>query len=156
MTACYLEALARRGRRGLFFAGWGDFANIALPPTALRVDNVPHDWLFPRVAAVIHHGGAGSTSAAVAAGVPSVAMPFQGDQFFWAHQLHALGCGPAPLPRQELTAASLAATIADLVANDAYRAASRALGAQLRKEDGPAAAAAWIEQTLSARQGRST
>ena len=152
LTALYLEALRRTGRRGLFFAGWGDFGNIALPPTALRVDNVPHDWLFPHMAAVIHHGGAGSTSAAVAAGVPSVAMPFQGDQFFWAHQLHALGCGPAPLPRQALTAETLAATIADLVANPAYRTATRALGAQLRAENGPATAAAWIEQTLHPRK----
>ena len=149
LTALYREALQRTGQRGLFFGGWGDFGNIALPPTALRVDNIPHDWLFPRVAAVIHHGGAGSTSAALAAGVPSVAMPFQGDQFFWAHQLHALGCGPAPLTRQALTVETLAATIADLVANDAYRANSRALGVQLLAEHGPAAAAAWIEQALS-------
>lgn len=149
LTALYLEALARTGRRGLFFAGWGDFGNIALPPTALRVENVPHDWLFPRVAAVVHHGGAGSTSAAVAAGIPSVAMPFQGDQFFWARRLHALGCGPAPLARQTLTGATLAAAIADLTSNRAYRTNSRALGAQLRAEHGPATAAAWIEQSLT-------
>ena len=148
LTALYLEALRHTGQRGLFFAGWGDFGSIPLPPTALRVENVPHDWLFPRTAAVIHHGGAGSTSAAVVAGVPSVAMPFQGDQFFWADRLHTLGCGPAPLARQALTAESLATTIADLVGNGAYRAASRGLGAQFGAEDGPATAAAWIEQAL--------
>jgi sterol 3beta-glucosyltransferase len=148
LSACYREALTRTGSRGIFFGGWGDFANIPLPPTMLRVASVPHDWLFARVAAVVHHGGAGSTSAAVAAGVPSVAMPFLGDQFFWARQLHALGCGPAPLVRQGLTTDHLTATISDLVANPLYRANARSLGTQLRAEHGAAAAAAWIESRL--------
>jgi sterol 3beta-glucosyltransferase len=146
LTALYVAALQRSGCRGIFFGGWGDFANIPLPPTMLRVESVPHDWLFQRVAAVVHHGGAGSTSAAVAAGVPSVAMPFLGDQFFWAGRLHALGCGPPPLVRQELTLESLTTALSDLVANPAYRARAAALGAQLRSEEGAATAAAWIER----------
>jgi sterol 3beta-glucosyltransferase len=150
LTTLYLAALQRTSRRGLFFAGWGDFANITLPATVLRVESVPHDWLFPRVAAVVHHGGAGSTSAAIAAGAPSVAMPFLGDQFFWAQQLHHLGCGPKPLVRQSLTADHLAATIADLVTNPTYRANARELGAKLIAECGPDTAAAWIEQRIAA------
>jgi UDP:flavonoid glycosyltransferase YjiC (YdhE family) len=148
LTAMYVEAFARIGSRGLFFGGWGDFANIPLPPTILRVDSIPHDWLFARVAAAVHHGGAGSTSAAVAAGIPAVAMPFLGDQFFWARQLHVLGCGPAPLVRGSLTADQLAAALADLVGNPTYRTRAQGLGAQLRAEGGAAAAAAWIEARL--------
>jgi sterol 3beta-glucosyltransferase len=149
LTALYVEALQRTNQRGLFFGGWGDFANIALPHTTLRVESIPHDWLFGRVAAVVHHGGAGSTSAAVAAGVPSVAMPFLGDQFYWARQLHALSCGPAPLVRQTLTAENLAATIADLVTNRAYRSNAQSLGAKLQAEQGAATAAGWIEHKLA-------
>ncbi len=150
LTRLYVEALQRTNCRGLFFGGWGDFANIDLPATMLRVDSIPHDWLFGRVAAVIHHGGAGSTSAAVAAGVPSVAMPFLGDQFFWAHQLHHLGCGPPALVRRSLTADCLAATIADLTTNPIYRANAQSLGARLTAECGAATAAEWIEQNLAA------
>jgi UDP:flavonoid glycosyltransferase YjiC (YdhE family) len=149
LTALYAAALDRCGLRGLFYGGWGDFGNIPLPPTILRVDGIPHDWLFPQMAAVVHHGGAGSTSAALAAGVPAVAMPFLGDQFFWAQQIYAQGCGPSPIVRQGLTVERLAANLADLTANRAYRTRARELGAALRAEDGPAAAADWLARKLA-------
>jgi sterol 3beta-glucosyltransferase len=151
LTALYVEALRRTGQRGILFAGWGDFGNIPLPDTVLRIEDAPHDWLFPQMAAVIHHGGAGSTSAAVAAGVPSAAMPFLGDQFLWAQQLHRLGCGPPPLQRQSLTAEALTHTIAELLNNTGYRAAARQLGAKLLAEAGDKRAAAWVEQMIDAR-----
>lgn len=152
LTALYVAALERTGQRGILFAGWGDFGNITLPPTVLRIADAPHDWLFPQVAAVIHHGGAGSTAAAVAAGVPSVAMPFLGDQFFWAQQLHRLGCGPPPLHRQSLTAGGLAHTMDDLLRNERYRTKAASLGAKIRAETGAERAADWIEQRISLRQ----
>jgi sterol 3beta-glucosyltransferase len=151
LTQLYVDAIERIGGRGIFFAGWGDFAGIGLPQTILRVESVPHDWLFPRVAAVVHHGGAGSTSAAAAAGVPSVAMPFLGDQFFWARQLHALGCGPPPLDRRSLSVEHLAATLADLAGNAAYHRNAQALGEALRAENGADKAAIWIEQQAACR-----
>jgi UDP:flavonoid glycosyltransferase YjiC (YdhE family) len=152
LTRTYAAALDRCGLRGLFYGGWGDFGNIPLPHTMLRVDGIPHDWLFPQMAAVVHHGGAGSTSAAVAAGVPSVAMPFLGDQFFWAEQIHVLGCGPSPVIRQGLTPTHLAATLADLTGNEGYRTNARTLAARLQDENGPAVAAAWIEHKLALHQ----
>ncbi|MNS75233.1 L-noviosyl transferase [compost metagenome] len=72
----------------------------------------PHDWLLPRVAAAIHHGGAGTTHAAAAAGVPSIVLPFAGDQFFWAGRLAALGVAPAYVPGHKIDAARLASMIA--------------------------------------------
>ena len=67
---------------------------------------LPHDWLFPKMRAVVHHGGAGTTGAGLRAGVPSIVVPFTMDQPFWASRVHALGVGPKPIPRPKLTRAS--------------------------------------------------
>ena len=88
----------------------------------------------------------------MAAGVSSVAMPFLGDQFLWAQQLHRLGCGPPPLDRQYLTDERLVRTIDDLLANAGYRTTARRLGTALAAEAGATRAAAWIEQTIATRR----
>ena len=95
-----LDALARTGQRGIIHAGWGGLQRTDLPASVMMVDGVPFAWLFPRVAAVVHHGGAGTTSAGLRAGVPSVVVPFFGDQPFWAQRVADLGVGPAPIPRR--------------------------------------------------------
>ena len=151
LTALYVTALQNLGQRGILYAGWGDFGNISLPETVLRNEDAPHGWLFPQVQAVVHHGGAGVTAAAVAAGVPSVAMPFLGDQFYWAEQLHRLGCGPPPLDRRHLTVEALTRTIGEMLTNASYRQTAQRLGAQLAAEDGARRAAAWIERTIRTR-----
>ncbi|HET6313942.1 MAG TPA: glycosyltransferase [Chloroflexia bacterium] len=136
VTRLLLGALKQAGVRGIVSSGWGDLGNIDLPDTVLRVEQVPHDWLFPRMAAVVHHGGAGTTAAALRAGVPSVAVPFFGDQRFWAGRLHALGAAPAPLPRPQLTADRLAGAIRAAVCNPAMRQRASWLGERLNKENG--------------------
>ena len=151
LTALYVEALRRTGQRGILFAGWGDFGNIPLPATILRIEDAPHNWLLPKVAAVVHHGGAGITAASVVAGVPSVAMPFLGDQFLWAQQVHRLGLGPPPLDRRHLTAEQLSVTMRSMLDNPTYRTAARRLGTQVAAEDGANRAAALIEHTIRAR-----
>ena len=85
------------------------------------VDAVPFSWLFPRVAAVVHHGGAGTTSAGLRAGVPSVVVPFFGDQPFWGQRVADLGVGPEPIPRKKLTAERLAQAIQIAVTDQAMR-----------------------------------
>ena len=84
----------------------------------ISITEVPHDWLFPRVAAVVHHGGAGTTAAALRAGIPSVVVPLVGDQFFWGTRVHALGAAPAPVPFTRLSVERLAAAIADQLRRD--------------------------------------
>src|SRR5262249_21741087 len=69
-------------------------------------------WLFPRVLAAVHHGGTGTTGDAIAAGIPSVVVPFFGAQRFWGSRIADLGLGPRPIPRQRLTVDGLAAAIA--------------------------------------------
>ena len=96
-----LDALTRTGQRGIIHAGWSGLQKSNLPGSVMTVDGVPFAWLFPRVVAVVHHGGAGTTSAGLRAGVPSVVVPFFGDQPFWGQRVADLGVGPAPIPRQE-------------------------------------------------------
>ncbi|RVT86839.1 glycosyltransferase [Rhodobacteraceae bacterium CCMM004] len=139
VTAAAEQAGVRVVMGGLPAGGAGPVA--ALPP-------LPHDWLFPRVAAVVHHGGAGTTAAVLIAGRPSLVCPVGVDQPFWARRVAALGCGPPPLPFRRLTAPRLAARLADLTSGR-YDAAAGALGARLRAEDGCARAADAIEALLA-------
>lgn len=95
-----LEVLARTGLRGVVATGWGGIAPGSAPSDdVLMIEGAPHDALFPRCAAVVHHGGAGSTAAGLRAGRPSLVVPFLGDQPFWGAQVHAIGAGPEPSPR---------------------------------------------------------
>ncbi len=102
-------------------------------------------WLFPRMTAVVHHGGAGATAAGLRAGVPSVVIPFFGDQPFWGGRVQELGVGPAPIPRSQLTADRLTQTIESATSDQAMRKRAAELGARIRREDGIGAAVAAIQ-----------
>jgi UDP:flavonoid glycosyltransferase YjiC (YdhE family) len=141
-----LDALARTGQRGIIHAGWGGLQRADLPGSVLMIEGAPFSWLFPRVAAVVHHGGAGTTSAGLRAGVPSVVVPFFGDQPFWGQRVADLGVGPAPIPRKKLTAERLAGAIRIAVTDEVMRGRAVELGAKIRAEDGIARAVAVVEQ----------
>jgi UDP:flavonoid glycosyltransferase YjiC (YdhE family) len=136
VTRLIVKALGQAGVRGVLSSGWGDLGNIDLPESVLKIGAVPHDWIFPRMAAVVHHGGAGTTASALRAGVPSVVVPFFGDQRFWARRVHALGAAPAPIPRPELTADRLAQAIHAAVCNPAIKQRATRLGKHLKSENG--------------------
>ncbi|MBS7457298.1 glycosyltransferase [Coralloluteibacterium stylophorae] len=138
-TRIALEALARAGRRGLIATGWGGLRADALPDDVFAIDHAPHDWLFARMAAVVHHGGAGTTHAVLRAGRGSVICPFFGDQPFWGRRVYALGAAPAPIAQRRLSAPALAAAI-EAATGDAVATRAQALGARLREEDGVATA----------------
>ncbi len=142
-----LQALARAGQRGVIAAGWGGMQTSALPKTVYMAGALPHSWLFPRMAAVVHHGGAGTTAAGLWAGVPSIVTPFFGDQPFWGRRVHALGVGPRPIPRPQLTAENLAAAIRAAVSDPALQERAAALGRRVRAERGVDRAVAVIEQS---------
>jgi len=141
-----LEALARSGQRGVLAAGWGGLQAADVPDTVHLVSSLPHSWLFPRMAGVVHHGGAGTTAAGLLAGVPSIIVPFMGDQPFWGERVRALGVGTAPIPRKQLTADKLAQAITAAVSDREMRQRSSALGEQIRDEDGIGQAVRLIEQ----------
>ena len=140
-----IEALQRAGVRGIIVTGWGGLKAVALPETVLQIDQAPHAWLFPRMAAIVHHGGAGTTAAGLRAGKPSVVVPFFGDQPFWGQRIHSLGVGSNPIPQKKLTAEKLAAAIKDVISNPTIRQKAEDLGAKVRHEDGIGNAVALIE-----------
>jgi UDP:flavonoid glycosyltransferase YjiC (YdhE family) len=146
VTRTLVDALG--GRRAVLFRGWGDVDDSALPATIFATDAVPHSWLFPRVAAVVTHGGAGTVAAALRAGVPPVVVPFFGDQRLWGAQVQRLGVGPPPIPRAALTAPALARAIEHALSDGAMRERAAALGAQLRAEKGAHVAAELIARIV--------
>lgn len=141
-----LAALAKTGQRAVLSAGWGGLKKENLPETVFMVGSIPHIWLFPQMAAVVHHGGAGTTGAGLHAGIPSIITPFFGDQPFWGRRVYELGVGPKPIPRQRLTVKSLAEAIRAAVSDPALRENAAHLGKLIRAEDGIARAVAIIEQ----------
>jgi sterol 3beta-glucosyltransferase len=140
-----LQALAQAKQRAIILSGWGGLHKVNLPDTVLKVDSVPFSWLFPRAAAVVHHGGAGTTAAGLRAGVPSIVIPFMGDQPFWGRRVAALGVGPAPIPRRRLTVERLAQAIQKAVTDQTMRQRAANLGAKIQAEDGVVCAVAVIQ-----------
>jgi sterol 3beta-glucosyltransferase len=144
-TQLISEALERSGQRGVLSTGWGGLGSAELSANVFMLDSVPHAWLFPRVSAVVHHGGSGTTGAGLRAGVPSVLVPHMGDQPFWAKRVAELGVGPQPIPRSQLTAGRLASAISSAVTDTGMHARAEALGERIRSEDGVGRAISIIE-----------
>src|SRR5262249_37705269 len=128
------------GQRGILLTGWGGLSEQALSDDVFVMASAPHDWLFPYTTAVVHHGGAGTGAAVMRAGVPSIVVPFMGDQPFWARRMFGLGVAPKPMPRRELSVDRLAEALLFVTQDQAMRAQAAALGRQVQTEDGVARA----------------
>ncbi|KAF2155263.1 glycosyltransferase family 1 protein [Myriangium duriaei CBS 260.36] len=113
MTTMIFDAIRKTGQRALVSKGWGGIGanELGIPEGVMMLGNVPHDWLFQRVSCVVHHGGAGTTAAGIAAGKPTVVVPFFGDQPFWGAMVAKAGAGPVPIPYKKLDADQLAESI---------------------------------------------
>lgn len=135
-------AINRAGARAVVQTGWAGLAPSG--DDLLLVGDLPHDWLFPRMAAVVHHAGAGTTGAGLRAGVPAVPVPVLVDQPFWAARLHGIGVAPHPIPLHELTADALADALRSCVNEPAYRDRAAELARRIRADDGAAAVLALI------------
>ncbi len=136
LASLTLEALARSGQRGLLLTGWGGLRTELVPGNVFVVDAAPHSWLFPRMAAVVHHGGAGTTAEGLRAGVPAVIVPFVFDQPFWGARIKALGLGPDPIPQKTLTADRLADAIKIAVTDQGMKQRAISCGVAIRAENG--------------------
>ncbi|MDQ3901833.1 MAG: hypothetical protein M3319_15790 [Actinomycetota bacterium] len=122
------------GVRAIVQAGWAEVSVAG--DHVLQIGDVPHEWLFPRMAAVVHHAGAGTTAAALRAGLPAVTVPVIADQPFWANRVHRLGAGPTPVPFAELTAERLAAAIRAALDQPRHRQRATGLARLINGEDG--------------------
>lgn len=146
------QALAETRLRAVIAPGWSDLPAEGWGPGVYALEGyVPHAWLLPRVRAIVHHGGAGTTAAGLRAGLPTLIVPFGGDQFYWGDRVHTLGCGPAPLLRRSLRGDRLAQALRELVDTPAYAENARRMQALLLAEDGCARAADIIEDSLAGR-----
>ncbi len=148
LTQLVLEAVQQSGQRAILLAGWAGIGEADIPANLFSLAGAPHDWLFPRMAAVVHHGGAGTTAAGLRAGVPTVIVPHLGDQPFWGQRIATLGVGPQPIPSDKLTASGLAQTIRSATNDPLMRQRATNLGAKIRAEDGVGLAVDLIEQYL--------
>ncbi|KIW14656.1 hypothetical protein PV08_07440 [Exophiala spinifera] len=155
LTALIFEAVRQAGVRAIVSGGW---AGVGATGHSLQshddvrdvllISSCPHDYLFPRVSAVVHHGGAGTTAAGLAAGRPTVIVPFFGDQPFWGKMVHDYGAGPPPIPFGELTAEKLAARIATAATSPVMARCADHLAERIRTEDGPQGAVANFHNNL--------
>lgn len=133
-----VTAAVRRAKvRAVVQSGWGNFASEP-HDDILSIGSVPHDWLFPKMSAVVHAAGAGVTGAGLRAGVAAVPVPAMNDQPFWAKRLEKLGASPGSVRFQELSAPRLASLVQRAVSEPAYRRAARAIADRIRAEDAPA------------------
>jgi UDP:flavonoid glycosyltransferase YjiC (YdhE family) len=137
MTTMIFEAVKKTGRRALVSKGWGGLGadDLGIPDGVFMLGNVPHDWLFKHVSAVVHHGGAGTTAAGISAGRPTVVVPFFGDQPFWGAMTAKAGAGPPPIPYKELTADKLADAITQALKPESLERAKE-LAEKIRQEQG--------------------
>jgi UDP:flavonoid glycosyltransferase YjiC (YdhE family) len=140
-----LAAVKRVGCRALISAGWAGLTPEHVTPDVYAGDNLPHDWLLPRMASVCHHGGAGTAAAAMRAGKPSIVVPFFADQPFFGWWLEKLGVAPRRLREKQLTVERLSRAIDRTLNDKTMRANAAALGEKIRAEDGNTRAAQLIE-----------
>ncbi|KAL7273537.1 hypothetical protein RUND412_003602 [Rhizina undulata] len=154
LTEMIFEAIRISGVRALVSQGWGGLGGEALnvPHGVMMLGNCPHDWLFPQCAAVVHHGGAGTTAAGVRCGKPTVVVPFFGDQPFWGSMVARAGAGPEPIPYKNLTAEALAQNIRAALEPEALVRA-KDLGEKIRHEQGTAEGAKIFLAGLSKEPG---
>jgi sterol 3beta-glucosyltransferase len=113
-----------------------------------RLESVPHDWLFRRVSAVVHHGGAGTTATGLRYGRPTVVVPFFADQPFWGERVHRLGAGPPPIPFARLSVERLAQAIDQAVNDPTLRLNAESLAEKLKIEDGVGQAVGFVQAFL--------
>ncbi|MBK5120263.1 glycosyltransferase family 1 protein [Burkholderia sp. R-69980] len=139
---------AAGGRRTLFHPAWSTADTSMLPANVHVIGDTPHEWLFPRTSMVIHHGGSGTSHSAARAGVPSVVVPFAGDQFFWADRLRRAGVAPGPVDGKNLRASSLSRGI-EFAEREDVRSCARTLGKRMQAENGLAQAVSSIEEIVA-------
>lgn len=148
LTAAVLAAVRLSGQRAILQAGWAGLGDQNLPNDVYSLDYAPYGWLFPQMAAVVHHGGSGTTGFGLWAGAPTILTPFLFDQFYWGKRVVSLGVGPQPIPMKKLTAVKLAAAITTAVSDPAMRQCAATLSQRLQQEDGVATAVALIQKIL--------
>ncbi len=139
-TQLMVDALAQAEKRGIIYSGWAGLKAESLPESVFLLDGAPHDWLFPQMAGVVHHGGAGTTAVGLRAGVPTTVVAHMADQPYWGRRVHELGVGSECIHRKDLTVARLAKAIRFMTDNPQIQQNATALSQKIAQEDSVAEA----------------
>jgi len=150
-TDTIVSALKQAGVRGILVSGWGGLCQNNLSSDIFAVESLPYDRIFPRMAAVIHHGGAGTTAQALRCGIPSIIVPFTAEQPFWGETVWRLGAGPKPIPRSRLTSERLATAITGTIDNAAMKSVNHAIAEKISRENGVECAIEHISSAYDAK-----
>jgi sterol 3beta-glucosyltransferase len=148
-AAIVADAIVSAGCRAIIGAGWAGLRPLRPTADIHVADELPHDWLFPQMSAIVHHCGAGTTASVLRAGAPSVPVPFMADQFFWAWRLQQLGVATAAIAHRKLTVRALATALRRSLDDSEMRARAQNLGGRIRAECGLWRAVASIERHAS-------
>jgi sterol 3beta-glucosyltransferase len=148
LTRHVVEAAQDARVRLVLQAGWAGLGDGLQDPEVHVVGDVAYDALFPHVAGVVHHGGAGTTALGLRHGRPTLCIPALADQFFWGHRVTTIGAGPSPLPLGRLRRDRLAERLATLAGDGGYAARASGIAAGLAREDGSATAVAAVDRLL--------
>ena len=151
LTKLVVDALMKANVRGILATGWGGLEAMDLPESIFKIEKAPHAWLFPQMAAVVHHGGAGTTASGLRAGRPTIICPFFGDQPFWGDQVVRLGVGLKVSSQKRLKAEELASAICKVTTDIEIQEAATVLGKKIQSEDGVVNVINIIEQILAER-----
>jgi len=147
-TELIFQALEATDQRAVLSSGWGGLEGSQTTGRVFSVTDVPHNWLFPQMAAVVHHGGAGTTAAGLRAGVPSIIVPFYLDQPFWGYRVAQLHAGPNPIPHKALTAENLSKAILTALNDPFIQNGAATIGSAIRSENGVSVAVNKINHYL--------
>ena len=150
-TGIIVEAARRAGVRLVLSRGWAKLGGNDLGDDVFMVDGVPHQLLFPRLAAAVHHGGSGTTATAARLGVPQVVVPHAIDQYYWGRQVLRHHLGPKPVWRGKLSVDRLAVAIKEAVSNRQINESANKMAKLLQPLDGPANAVKYIESLVNGR-----
>lgn len=148
ISSILIETFKRLDRKVVLATGWGGLQEIEFPDNFFKIPSVPHSWLFPKMSLLIHHGGAGTTGAALRSGVPSVVIPFAADQHFWGKKVEKAGCGPAPLQARDLSPEKLYNTVSHVLNNDSFYQKAREMSSRIKTENGTENAVRLIEDLI--------
>ncbi len=135
-TQIVLSAIKKANVRAVIATGWGGLESIDQTPSVHVLESAPHEWLFPKMAAVVHHGGAGTTAAGLRFACPTIVCPFGLDQPFWGRRVFELGAGVTPIPMKKLTAERLTDAIRVTVSDQGMRASVAKIAASMANEEG--------------------
>ncbi len=134
-TETIVNVLRRNNIPAIINTSWGGLSEIEdSPQHVLFLKSVPYDWLFPRIYAVVHHGGSGSTHMATKYGCPSLVIPHTLDQPFWTRIVHEKGLGPKGIPIAKLSEADFEKQLLDLYYNENYKRNAETVARQMTSE----------------------